>query len=59
MPTRLYTCMVARWYKAGVSMQAVKSVNSATMKYDRKWKSRGKWILYRTNFKSSKRQLDW
>ena len=34
-------------------MQTVKPVNIATMKYNRKRKSRGKWIVYATNFKSN------
>ena len=35
-------------------MQAVKSINSAMMKYDRKQKSRGKWIVYATNFQAGR-----
>ena len=30
-------------------MQDVKPVNIGTMKCDRKWKSRGKWIIYATD----------
>ena len=35
-------------------MQAVKPVNSAKVKCDRIWKSRGKWIVYTTNFSVGK-----
>ena len=43
--------VVKGWY----GKQAVKPVNIAVMKFDRKQESRGKWIIYTTNFKSRKR----
>ena len=41
--------------KGHYGMQAVKPVNIAMTKCDKKWKSKGKWIVYATNFKSRKR----
>ena len=57
MPTLLHMCMHGHQVVIGVvyGMEAIKPVNIATIKCDRKRKSRGKWIIYATNFKSRKR----